>query len=78
MYTYICFFIGTYPDTRETGFVNAIASAGVTYTVARACTMGMLVDCSCDKRSESRRSYIIQQIRNKTHSIIKHGNEKIL
>ncbi|KAI4493683.1 PREDICTED: protein Wnt-6-like [Polistes canadensis] len=36
-------------DTRETGFVNAITAAGVTYAVTRACTMGDLVECSCDK-----------------------------
>ncbi|XP_396945.4 protein Wnt-6 isoform X2 [Apis mellifera] len=36
-------------DTRETGFVNAITAAGVTYAVTRACTMGHLVECSCDK-----------------------------
>nr|CAD7570494.1 unnamed protein product [Timema californicum] len=33
-------------DTRETGFVNAITAAGVTYAVTRACTMGDLVECS--------------------------------
>lgn len=36
-------------DTRETGFVNAITAAGVTYAVTRACTMGDLVECSCEK-----------------------------
>ena len=38
-------------DTRETGFVNAITAAGVTYAVTRACTMGDLVECSCEKMS---------------------------
>lgn len=38
-----------FADTRETGFVNAITAAGVTYAVTRACTMGHLVECSCDK-----------------------------
>lgn len=42
-------------DTRETGFVNAITSAGVTYAVTKACTLGSLVECSCDK-SHSRRN----------------------
>ena len=37
-------------DTRETGFVNAITAAGVTYSITKACTMGDLLDCSCDKR----------------------------
>uniref|UniRef100_A0A1I8P5W0 Protein Wnt n=1 Tax=Stomoxys calcitrans TaxID=35570 RepID=A0A1I8P5W0_STOCA len=42
-------------DTRETGFVNAITAAGVTYAVTKACTLGNLVECSCDK-SHSRRN----------------------
>lgn len=36
-------------DTRETSFVSAITAAGITYAVTRACSMGDLVDCSCDK-----------------------------
>lgn len=36
-------------DTRESSFVNAIMAAGVTYSVTRACTMGDLIECSCDK-----------------------------
>lgn len=36
-------------DTRETSFVSAITTAGITYAVTRACTMGDLVECSCDK-----------------------------
>lgn len=36
-------------DTRETGFVNAITAAGVTYTITRACTSGLLLECSCEK-----------------------------
>ncbi|EDV32482.2 uncharacterized protein Dana_GF15853 [Drosophila ananassae] len=36
-------------DSRETGFVNAVTAAGVTYAVTKACTMGTLVECSCDK-----------------------------
>ncbi|KAG8239069.1 hypothetical protein J437_LFUL018894 [Ladona fulva] len=36
-------------DTRETAFVHAITAAGVTYSVTRACTMGELVECGCDK-----------------------------
>lgn len=29
--------------------MNAITAAGLTYAVTRACTMGNLVECSCDK-----------------------------
>lgn len=36
-------------DTRETSFVSAITAAGLAYAVTRACTMGDLVECSCDK-----------------------------
>lgn len=35
--------------------MNAIASAGITYAVTKACTMGNLVECSCDK-SQIRRN----------------------
>ncbi|XP_054083269.1 protein Wnt-1 isoform X2 [Zeugodacus cucurbitae] len=36
-------------DTRETGFINAITSAGVTYSVTKACSMGKVIECACDK-----------------------------
>jgi wingless-type MMTV integration site family protein 6 len=29
--------------------VNAITAAGISYTIAKACSMGELVECSCDK-----------------------------
>jgi wingless-type MMTV integration site family, member 6 len=29
--------------------VNAITAAGIAYTIAKACSMGELVECSCDK-----------------------------
>lgn len=35
--------------------MNAITSAGVTYAVTKACTLGNLIECSCD-RSHSRRN----------------------
>ncbi|XP_031623303.1 protein Wnt-1-like [Contarinia nasturtii] len=38
-----------FKDTRETSFVSAITAAGVVFTVTRACTMGDLIECSCDK-----------------------------
>lgn len=41
--------LATPTDTRETAFVNAITSAGIAYTIAKACSMGELVECSCDK-----------------------------
>lgn len=36
-------------DTRETGFVNAILAAGISFQVTRACTKGELIGCACDK-----------------------------
>ncbi|XP_018577106.1 protein Wnt-6, partial [Anoplophora glabripennis] len=39
-------------DTRETGFVNAIIAAGITFQVTRACTKGEQIGCSCDKRKK--------------------------
>lgn len=34
--------------SREVAFVYAISSAGVVYTLARACSQGELDSCSCD------------------------------
>lgn len=46
-----CFF----PDTRETGFVNAMLAAGVTFQVTRACTTGELLGCSCDRKIKNQK-----------------------
>ncbi|KAL5005829.1 hypothetical protein ScPMuIL_016987 [Solemya velum] len=35
-------------DTRETAFVYAVTAAGVTYAVTQACSMGRLLQCTCD------------------------------
>lgn len=45
-------------DTRETGFVHAITAAGVTYAVSRACSMGLLLGCSCHMISKSSTSML--------------------
>ncbi len=34
-------------DTRETAFANAITSAGATYALTQACSMGDLLQCGC-------------------------------
>ncbi|XP_050084870.1 protein Wnt-3a [Anopheles aquasalis] len=41
-------------DTRETAFVHAITAAGITYAVTKACTMGDLLECSCQKHSRAK------------------------
>ncbi|XP_052894531.1 protein Wnt-1 [Anopheles moucheti] len=43
-------------DTRETAFVHAITAAGITYAVTKACTMGDLLECSCQKHSKKEHS----------------------
>lgn len=40
-------------DTRETGFLNAISAAGVSYGITQACSLGHLEDCSCDYTAPS-------------------------
>lgn len=42
--------------SREVAFMYAISSAGVVYTLARACSQGELDSCSCDptKKGSSR------------------------
>jgi len=34
---------------RETAFVHAMLSAGVTYAVSRACKQGLLKSCTCSR-----------------------------
>ncbi|KAL1494683.1 hypothetical protein ABEB36_010247 [Hypothenemus hampei] len=43
-------------DTRETGFVNAIIAAGITFQVTRACKQGAQIGCSCDKLRKGRKN----------------------
>ncbi|CAG9567463.1 unnamed protein product [Danaus chrysippus] len=49
-------------DTRETGFVNAITAAGVTYAITRACTAGSLLECSCEKEIPKPRRGRVTQV----------------
>ncbi|MBN3302835.1 WNT2 protein, partial [Amia calva] len=46
------------PGSRESAFVYSISSAGVVYTLTRACSQGELASCSCDpaKKGSSRDS----------------------
>ena len=36
-------------DTKESGFVHALSSAALTYTVTHACSIGRLKMCGCGK-----------------------------
>ncbi|EGI59756.1 Protein Wnt-4 [Acromyrmex echinatior] len=42
-------------NSREAAFIYAVSSAGVAYSVTRACSRGELTDCSCDNRVRARR-----------------------
>lgn len=61
-------------DTRETGFVNAITAAGVTFAVTRACTMGDLVECSCDKTAKGPRNTALRPVDSKLMSPVGDGD----
>lgn len=37
-------------ESREKAFVYAISTAGVAYSVTKACSKGDIVDCGCDER----------------------------
>ncbi|XP_029205862.1 protein Wnt-7b-like isoform X1 [Acropora muricata] len=48
------------PGTKEAAFTQAITSAGVVYTISRACSMGNLSECHCDRKwigKESKRGW---------------------
>lgn len=36
--------------TKEAAYTQAIISAGVVYTITRACSMGNLSECNCDRK----------------------------
>ncbi|PIK48022.1 Wnt7 [Apostichopus japonicus] len=46
-----------FPDmpkaTRESAFLRAITSAGVTHAITQACSRGNLTDCSCDRSKDT-------------------------
>ena len=39
-------------DTRETAYVQAITSAGMVYSIARACSRDQIEQCSCDATNQ--------------------------
>lgn len=42
------------PESRETAYIYGISSAGVMYSVTRACAKGELDHCGCDVKARSR------------------------
>lgn len=72
----ICFtyFLSHPTDTRETAFVNAITAAGIAYTIAKACSMGELVECSCDKNLVH--NVLLNNNKMTTFDNAKNGNNK--
>lgn len=40
-------------DTKETAYVQAITSAGIVYSIARACSREEIRQCSCDNTNRS-------------------------
>lgn len=40
--------------SREAAFVYAVSSAGVVYSVAKGCSRGEIMDCTCDPRRQGR------------------------
>ena len=43
-----------FSGTKETAYVYAITSAGVVYSVTRACSSGHIPDCKCDTSSSGK------------------------
>lgn len=74
--SYLFYYVLFFSDTRETGFVNAITAAGVTYAVTRACTMGYLVECSCDKNHRRTLNNNNNNINNSNNNNNKVNNKK--
>lgn len=46
-------------DYRETAFIYAITSAGVTFSVTRACRLGQLHQCGCRKVNPQQKQQVI-------------------
>jgi wingless-type MMTV integration site family protein 1 len=44
----------TVAGCRETAFIYAITSAGVTHAIARACSEGSIESCTCDYSHQAR------------------------
>ena len=43
---------------RETAFIYAIMSAGVTHAIARACSEGSIKSCTCDYSHQARSPHV--------------------
>lgn len=43
-------------ESRESAYVHAVTSAGVAFSITKACSKGILTECSCDNRQKMRKS----------------------
>ena len=48
-------------DTREAAFVHAITTAGVTYAVAQACSLGLLLECRSVGKREAKSNFCFSE-----------------
>lgn len=61
-------------DTRESGFVNALVAAGVTYQITRACTTGDLLGCSCARKIRHAHKPNSKRKKQKMHATVPRGS----
>lgn len=47
-----------FPDTRETSYVHAVTSAGVTFAITQACSSGQIQDCPCDRSLNGKEKHV--------------------
>lgn len=51
-----CYVVLLSAGTKEAAYEQAITSAGVVYAITRACSVGNLSECDCDRRKWGQKS----------------------